>query len=71
MATRDQMIAEALKEVKEGIKELDRKLGVNLDSIGDLRERVTKLETRISIVFGIIAAIGIALVSALVKYIVK
>lgn len=75
MATRDQMISDALKDLKQGLQDMGDKLERKLDNYSrdmvELRDRVTKLETRISIVFGILAAIGLSLIGALVKYIVK
>lgn len=58
--------------INDGLKAVNTKIDAlyNLE-IANVRERLTRLETQQKIVFAILAAIGIALIGALVKYIVK
>lgn len=58
--------------VNEGLRAVNTKIDsiYNLE-IANVRDRLARIETQIRIGFAILAAIGIALIGALVKYIVK
>lgn len=60
------------KAINEGLGSVNKKIDTiyNLE-IANVRDRLTRLEAQAKIVFAILAAIGLALVGALVKYIVK
>jgi len=79
MATRDQMIADALKEVKDGLKDLGNKFDNNKDErnreMAEFKQQyareMAKLETQVKIYAGIAGALGMAIGTAVSKLLVR